>query len=511
MHAYRSCLLALVASWSMLACGGDDSAGSGPQAPPPPPVGNVTPSFDPLKAAALTTFSDGTGAFTKSPQLAFSADGNALAVFRAKFDGQSAIVATRFMAGTGQFEDFFFLLFSVGAPQQLTNLRLRLNESSNAAVAVWTTEAPGVGNVFAAVYRDGVWQEPQNVSQLADSMAGGADAAFDAATGEPVVVWTQETAPGVRTTEYSRLRTGKAVWDPPHQVINLGTTWSHSQLRLVPLPQGDLMLVATENGPRPAGHGTGNGAYVALYRYSKGADTWVFGNQHGSAPNPLYFLPDAPEDGQVREFDLAVNAAGRIALAWAHEHPASAAPEAARRAIRLARFDPLSGAWSVTAESVDTPSTDTSSSGAPGSRSFFPRLVMNAGGNAWMTWAQDEFVGSGKKGQWTRRFEAATSGFSSAPRKLEGASGVKGQASVALDTQGNVMAVWAQSGTSTLRSSLHATYCVSPAAVCGPAVLAEANDVDAVDDDEAVAAFAPHGTGLALWPQGANVHFNRLE
>lgn len=271
------------------------------------------------------------------------------------------------------------------------------------------------------------------------------------------------------------------------------------------------MLVATEIGPRPVGHGAGSGAYVALYRYSKATDTWGYGNQRASAADPLYFLPDAPVDGNVREFDLAFDAAGRITLAWAHDHPAGAAAEPARRSIRLARFNPMSGAWSVMPESVDTPSTDTSANGAPGWRSYFPRLVMDTAAGAWMTWAQDEFVGSGKKGLWTRRFDAGAFGFSAAPRKVEGAGSVKGPAAVALDAHGNVMAVWAQSEAGTSRYSLHATYCASPAAVCGTAALVEASDVDSVDDDEAVAAFAPDGRGLALWPQGPNIFFNRLD
>lgn len=230
MIAYRPCVLVLVLSALLMACGGGGT-GVVPQNPPQqPPPGVTTPSFDPAQAVALTGQVD-EGAFSDSPQVVFGADGDAVTLYRSKSNGQSAINARRFVGSTRLF-DSEQSLHQVAA--NLSDLRLKVSQAGDAAVAVWTTEASLVRNVFAAVYRGGVWQQAQNLSQLSDSSAGGPDAAFDATTGEPVVVWTQGMDAGARTTEYSRLRTGRTVWEPPRQVTNLGITWSHSQLRLAP-------------------------------------------------------------------------------------------------------------------------------------------------------------------------------------------------------------------------------------------------------------------------------------
>lgn len=254
------------------------------------------------------------------------------------------------------------------------------------------------------------------------AMVGALDVAFDASSGDAMMVWTQESpGGGGRATMSSRLRVPQTGWERPQQVINLALDWSHSRLRLAALPNGDFMLVAMENGPRPVGHGTGSGSYVAVYRYSKVGNLWRNGNQFPSVVEPLYFLPDAPAEGQVRELDVATNRNGQVRIAWSHEHPADPkSPQ--RRSIRLAHFDPLTGGWTVAQDSVDVPAADSAPDSSPGRLSIFPRIVVDDTGNALATWAQQDFVGSGEMSLWYRHFAVSGGNFAGAPRPIDGSA-----------------------------------------------------------------------------------------
>jgi len=87
-----------------------------------------------------------------------------------------------------------------------------------------------------------------------------------------------------------------------------------------------------------------------------------------------------------------------------------------------------------------------------GSNSAYnPRVSMNGMGDAWVVWSQDQGDGSLSnvpRDTWARRYHASSWGIPTQVNSISGATNhVKGQIAIGMDSNGNSVALWIQSGT----------------------------------------------------------------
>jgi hypothetical protein len=430
------------------------------------------------------------------------------------FGNPDSIRSRRFNAAEGQFEDDEVAVSQPSAAvRAFTELRVQFDAAGTTAVAVWAEKvlvfALGqTKSVHAAVYREGAWSPAQQLSVPlpGDPTAQLPDVAFDDA-GNAMVVWTHPTL----QTVSRRLPAGGEQWQPSLLVSGLvdvgGNTWSHQRLRLAPLPGGDFALVAAETGPRPP-PASGSGSYVAVYRYFAAEATWTYGNRQGATL--LYYMPDAPQSGNVAEFDLSANDAGRLVLAWAHDYGVSTQvpPLPSRRAIHLARFDPASGAWTTVQEPADVISTGTTPSDGPGWRSAFPAAVVGPAGDALLVWAQETLVDGSFFGVRSRALGAASATFDGAPEVVDASTGAMTGVLLARGTGTRCLAVWSlQAATGPAvryaASAAQGATFAAPGAVTATSA-SEKQSIEAL-------AFAPDGTAIALSRRNLDIYVNRFK
>jgi hypothetical protein len=498
--------LALLPAGALLAaCGGgdsdsDDSGGLPPASPSPLSLFN---------AAAAAQLAKGS-----LPSLAIGAGGNALAVYLSRDAGLS-IRSRRFNAGTGVFEaETIVHALSPNVAVDVGDLQVKFNAQGTVAVAVWLAQNTLNSKiVFAEVYRNGAWQGAQPLSivdQEDGTDAAFVDLAFDAQSGDAMVVWTDPLA-ATPATRFSRLRAGQTLWDAPRTVVSLKANaqllWSHRALRLAALPDGDFMLVAVEKGPRPVTL-NGDATYLAVYRYRANLDQWGPGNG-SSFGQALYFLPDATTDGVVAEFDVAVNQAGQLLAVWAQDRAPSTQipPQPRRRSIELARFNPASGAWSAAQSTVDVTSIGTNPADSPGWRSGFPCAAIDAAGKAVIVWAQQDLVNNGDAlSLHTRRFDAAANTFTDGPDLIAATSGVGAAPALAINSEGDVLAVWSHAPSNQNTQVRFALRVANAATFSAPGLAG----LDVAGRAQPALAFGPDGKAIALWSElDDTLRFNR--
>ena len=320
--------------------------------------------------------------------------GNAIAVWK-RFTGSGSIIeSTVRPSRTGAWQTPVSLSEE---GQTASYPEIAIDPQGN-AIAVWVHTHLSESVVEAAVRpaSSGAWQAPIALSTGGQSI-GEPDVAVDA-QGNALVVWPQL---GVTETIQAAVRpAGDGVWQAP---VAVSTPGENAILPKVAIdPQGDAVVVWTSN----------NGGNRIVEATSKHGSSGIW-----QAPVAL----SSPTEG-ASEPEVAIDSQGDAVAIWQSSNGAN-------EIIDSASMSAGNGAWQ---SPIPVSISATSLIGE------FPQIAMNPQGDAVAVW--DQSNGSDYVVQAAER--SAASGAWQAPTSLSPASEDSYLPQVAVDPQGNAVAIW---------------------------------------------------------------------
>ena len=235
----------------------------------------------------------------------------------------------------------------------------------------------------------------------------------------------------------------------------------------------------SSNGVQLVFDGLGNAVGVAslngqvVFSYVNGSTGLT------SAPVALYSGPGTPSG-----LSLAVDKyTGNAVLSWVQTNNGSSA-------VYATYFNAATGAWSAAAQ--------LSTAVTPSAAGTTTTAIRN--GQAVVGWLQQDSSGQGNDlmaVQWNGTSWSNAAQLSA----IAGSSGVDAFASLTIDQQGNVGAVWSQANTAGTASNLYVSRYTAGSPWSGPERLGDTSDSTAAP----VTAFNAAGNGVAVWYDGANL------
>ncbi len=342
----------------------------------------------------IETFSE-SNAF--APQIAIDGSGNALAVWQQADPntGVSSVWANRYNADTNTWS----APSALGAGMQP---QIVADHSGN-ALAVWNLYSGGIGSVWANRYTAGTgWGTAARIESGATNSAGPPQIAIDAG-GNAIAVWNRFDG-GSRNN----------VWANRYTVAT--DTWGTAAL----IESGDA---GTAESPQIAVDASGNG--VAVWSYFDGARFNIMATHYNAGTNTwgpaAVSLTASP--GSANGAQIAFDAAGNAIAVWSQE-------DGTRSSLWANRFEP-GGGWgtAVLVESDDAGSAND------------PQIAFDGSGNATVVWHQYDGT---RTNIWANRYTAGTGWGTAALRETNNA-GDASRAQIAIDGNGNAIAVWDQS------------------------------------------------------------------
>jgi hypothetical protein len=309
--------------------------------------------------------------------------------------------------------------------------------------------------------RDGQWEEPVLIEISNAGVARRPQVALDP-NGNAVAVWDQSD--GTRINIWSNRFTPTTGWGVAELI--------------------EMDDAGSAFGPQVAVDPDGNA--VAVWFQSDGTRRNIWSNRFtptaGWGAAELIEMDDA---GDAQEPQVAVDPDGNAVAVWYQF-------DGTRANIWSNRFTPVAG-WGA-AEQIETDEGD----------GFFPQVALDPNGNAIAVWFQSDGT---RRNIWSNRF-TPTAGWGAAELIEMDDAGDAVDPQVAVDPDGNAVAVWYQSdGTRTNIWSNRFT----PAAGWGAAEQIETDEGDGFFPQVAL---DPNGNAIAVWRQNdgtrANIWSNRF-
>lgn len=208
-------------------------------------------------------------------------------------------------------------------------------------------------------------------------------------------------------------------------------------------------------------------------RYSLWSRRYETGSGWGSAE-----LLETDDTGDANEPEIAIDGDGNVIAVW-HQY------DSVRHNVWTNRFE--AGAWGVAAL-LESDNND----------AVYPHVAMTAGGDAIAVWVQSDGARSNAAG---RYYDAGTDTWQAAA-SLENGSGDVQSPRVAIDTDGNAIAVWYQSDGSVL-DVMSNRYV--PGSGWGTAAAISTLNQNGYDPQIAM---TPDGDALAVWYQYDGTRYN---
>jgi hypothetical protein len=372
------------------------------------PLGFVQAAVRPAGAAwqapvAISAVRDAVGA-----DVAIDARGDAIAVWTsAGSTVQSAVLPA---GGAWQPPVDISLPGAAGA---LSGAQVAIDPAGD-AVAVWSRQDQAISVVQSAARpAGGAWQAPVDIS-AAGRLAFGADVAVDP-QGDAVAVWSHEAAGGAPIPVGSAVRTAGGAWQPP---VDIPMTAADSRgpggARVAVDAQGDAVAVWQRSD-------SGNGGGIAQGAARPAGGTWQPFDLSGEGPS-------------INGVALAVDGQGDAVSIWNRATGTAGVVQGAAR--------PVGGTWQATA---DLSSAGQIAGGAD--------VAVDQQGNAVAVW---ELFGSDKNGVAQSAVRPA-GGAWQAPIAVSAAGHYAHNAQVAVDADGDAVAIWIGSsgGKSAVESAVY--------------------------------------------------------
>lgn len=388
------------------------------------------------------------------PQIGFDANGNALAVWSQTNGTRSNIWANRYTAGQGWGTAQLIEDDNAGGAY---DPRIAVNSNGN-AIAVWEQTAGSQRYFLVNRYTPGQgWGTPQLVE------TGNAGAAYDPqiaidAGGNAVLVWHQHD--GTRSNIRANRYTAGQGWGVP-QLIETDNADSASYPQIAIDANGNALAVWYQSD------GT---------RYNIRANRYTAGTGWGTAA-----LIETDNAGSALDPRIAIDAGGNAMAVWYQ-----------RDGIRTniwANLYTAGWGWG-TAQLIETNNTGGASN---------PQIAINADGNAMVVWHQSDGV---RLNIWANLYTAG-GGWGTAQRIESNNTGAAFYPQIAIDADGNALAVWPQSDG--LRNNMWANRYT---AGCGWGT------AQLIETDNAGGAFSPQiavnadGNAIAVWHQSDGTRLN---
>jgi hypothetical protein len=383
-----------------------------------------------------------------APQVAMDSGGNAIAVWQ-QWDGARFSIWTNwYVRGLGWGRGECIAPTENG---EATCPQIAMDATGD-AIAVWQQSDGVRTSIWAAQYLAGRgWGAAEPINANMPWSAFGASLAMDAG-GNAVAVWEQSD--GARLTIWANRYVANTGWAGAQRID--ATNAGNAVFAQVALSaQGDAIAVWQQP----------DGAVLQIW-----ASFYTAGLGWGAAQ-----VIDSRNAGVASGVQAAMDADGNAWVVWEHN-------DGAHTNI-WAKHYLAGGGWGAT-ELIEA---DTRSAASE------PHIVMDAGGNAFAVWERAE---GARSGIWANRY-AAGSGWGTAARIEASSADSALSPRIALDAQGNAMAVWLQWDGA--RRNVWANRYVADKGWSG-AVLIDANDL-------VNSAFSPRvamnagGGAVAVWGQ----------
>jgi len=328
-------------------------------------------------------------------------------------------------------------------------------DANGNAMAVWYQLDGTHNSIWANRYTPGSgWGAPELIENNNAGHAYRPQIAFDA-NGNALAVWDQHD--GSRYSIWANRYTAGSGWGTA-EPIESGTDNAHrSQIAL-----------------------DANGNALAVWYQSDGTRNNIWANRYTPGSGWGYAERIETDDaGDAEDPQIAIDADGNAMAVWSQS-------DGTRNNIRANRYTPGSG-WG-TAERIETGGDD----------AYSPQIALDANGNALAVWRQYDGT---RYNIWANRYTAG-SGWGTA-ELIETVSGDAYFPKVAIDANGNALAVWYQSdGT---RNNIWANR-YTPGSGWGHAERIETDDAGNAEDPQI--AIDADGNALAVWSQSDGTRYN---
>ncbi|MBI5138018.1 MAG: Ig-like domain-containing protein [Nitrospirae bacterium] len=384
-----------------------------------------------------------------TPHVALGGDGSAVAVWE-QWNGNDSILARHYDPATGWGGEVL-LETSTAGNAALPQVAM---DAAGDAVAVWYqhdgTRYSAYGNVYDAA--TDTWGGATLLESDSAGHAVGVTVGMDA-SGNAVAVWYQSD--GARYNIHANRYTAAGGWNG-RELLETSAAGNAQHPQVAVAPNGDAVVVWHQSD------GTRDNIWANHLDFAVGSwsgEQLVESSNAGTALNPA----------------LAVNAAGDAVAAW-HQSDGS------RYNLTANRYDAGTGTWGA-AQTIETDNTGSAKEAQVG---------FDGNGNAFVVWHQSD--GSVNHIQ-ANRYDGVAAAWGTATA-LEADPRGAGFPRVAVDANGNALAVWAQSD-GTVDNVAAARY-DGRAGTWGAAGTLEAGS-GAIDS--ARVAMDAQGRALAVWAQ----------
>ncbi len=322
-------------------------------------------------------------------------------------------------------------------------------DNNGNAIAIWSQNDGTRWNVWTNRFDGSSWAtsellEVDNVGDAVDPQI-----AFDN-SGNAIAVWAQDD--GLRRNIWANHFDGSS-WGTPEMIETDDTG------------PADLPQIAFDD----------NGNAIAVWMQMDSARWSIWANRFDGASWGGAALVETIDTGEARDPQIAFDKNGKAIVVWAQN-------DGTRSNIRASLFS--SGSWggSTLIESDDAGDAEE------------PQIAFDNAGNALAIWQQFDGV---RYNVWTNRFDGSSWGTASLIENDD--SGFAGGAQIAIDGNGNAIAVWSQhDGT-----RLNAWANHYDGSGWTGAVLIEADD--SADASNTQITFDSNGNALAIWYQDTGI------
>ncbi|PCJ88349.1 MAG: hypothetical protein COA54_03545 [Thiotrichaceae bacterium] len=422
----------LSSSLILVACGGGSSDGSSE------PVAKTWGTAELIKtdSAASATF----------PQVAFDANGNALAVWK-EFEGANFnIHSNRYVAGTGWGTPELIETDNAGdaRPPQVTV------DANGNALAVWEQSDGTRNNIWSNGYiANSVWGTAGKIETDDVGEARFPQVAFDA-NGNALAVWKQDdgtrnniwsnryvegigwSAAALIETEVGTANTPQVTFDTNGNAFAVWTQFDGSRDSIwsnrfiANSGWGTAELLETDDAGTAADPQVAidiNGNALAVWSQSDGTRTNIYSNRYVAGTGwGTAELIETDDAGNALVPQVAIDANGNALAVWYQS-------DGTRLNINSNRY--LAGTGWGTAELIETDNAGPAAD---------PQVAFDSAGNALAVWEQ--FDGT-RNNIWSNRYVTGA-GWGTAELIETDNAGNASTPQVAVDTNGNALAVWSQ-------------------------------------------------------------------
>lgn len=393
-----------------------------------------------------------------APQIAFDTNGNALAVWE-QYDGvNQSIYANRYSASSGVWGTATLIELNAGDAKRP---QIAFDASGN-ALAVWYQYDGAFKSIWANRYTagTGTW----GTAAVIENNTGDAQdpqIAIDI-NGNALAVWSQSD--GTRNNIWANRYTFGSGWGVTAELIETVNTGGATGPQIAIDPSGNAMAVWFQY----------DGSINNIW-----ANRYTFGSGWGIAKLIETDITNSAESPQI-----AVDANGNALAVWQQT-------DGTRYNIMANRYIASTNTWGGAALiEIDNFGP-----------AYQPQIAIDSNGNALAVWQQNTATGVNI---WANRYTAGAGTWGTATLVESNSVGSSSHPQIAFDTNGNALAVWDQNDG--FRTNIWSNRYTAGTGTWSTAELIETDNAGPADSPQI--AIDANGNALAVWEQSDGTRYN---